>query len=399
MTIALCPGQANHGSTIAYMSAPPQLFVEIPEDVFDPELDALEVIGDTAPVSSSFTADAQDTSITFQIPANKVRSALRSFLGYSYADGAAPYSLHRELPARHPKYPNLYAYSASITEFGPKPNPDNPRNETYIESPFEGSDGETMWYAGYNKALLSVKYKSWGRVRFLPDSDIGDYRDEYKRYCDMYTEPSMESLQADGSSQLKFAEHCTPAQGIGSENDPYGKPFPAPIAELMGKTALSIRIFQCPMNYISTDPDILLLDKWLGRPTLTDDPDDPTTWKYPPRLGTINSEPFLGFRTGEVLLRAVKADPILFPVTTADPYDLATGFNLTGVWEYFAPHKGKAFGPTNTATASPYLGHRLYPWARSGRWYVCTRDGLPDGPGMLPMTNHWKVFQSVLDDS
>jgi len=379
------------------MSAPPQLFVELPADVFDPEVDALEVIGDTAPVSSSFTADAQDTSITFQIPANKTRSALRYFLGYSYADGAAPYSLHRELPARHPKYPNLYAHTASITELGPKPNPDNPRNETYIESPFEGSDGETMWYAGYNKALLSVKYKSWGRVRFLPDSDIRDYTDEYKRYCSFDTDPSMESLQADGSSQLKFVEHNTPITSPPSDaaDDPYGKSFPAPIAELMGKTALTITWLQVPHNYLSTDPDILLLDKWLGKYSSGNTPNNYAEWKFPPRLGTVNSDFFLGYYPGTLLLRAVKAVPILFPVTTADPYDLATGWNLMGVWEHFDPLKGTTYN----AVTSPYRGHRIFPYARTGYWYYATRDGTATGREMLPLTDHWRVFQSVLDPS
>lgn len=375
------------------MSAPPQLYVELPEDTFDPVFDPLEVIGDTAPVSSSFMADAQDTTLTYQIPANKVRSAIKYYLGYSYADGVAPYSLHRELPARHPVFPGLYAYSASVTNFGPKPNPDNPSNETYIESPFEASDGEVMYYGGYNKALLTVKYKSWGRVRFLPDSDIDGYLDEYKRYCSFDTEPSIESLQADGSSQLKFREHD--ASGvIGGPNDPFGKAFPAPIAELMGKTALTISWLQVPHNYLSTDPDILILDRILGKFSDGDTVENYSTWKYPPRIGTVNADFFLGYYPGTLLLRAVKAVPVLYPVTTADPFDLATGWNLQMVWEHFDPIKGADYGPKKRGL-SPYRGHRIFPYARSGYWYYATRA--ENGREMLPLVNHWPVFSSVLD--
>ncbi len=380
------------------MSAPPQLFVELPEDTFDYFLDWKEAIGDTAPVSSSFTAEAQDTTLTGQIPANKVRSALKYFLGYSYADGGAPYALYRELPARHPDYPQLYAYSAAVTKFAPKSNPDNPNRETYIESPFLGTDDEPMYTAGYEQAWLTVKFKSWGRVRFLPDSDIGaDYLSEYKRYCTFDTDPSMESLQADGSSQLKFAEHNTPiiAPPSTAADDPFGKAFPAPIAELMGKTALTLTWLQVPHNYLSTDPDILLLDKWLGKFSIGDTPNNYATWKYPPRLGTVNSDAFLSFAPGTLLLRAVKATPILYPVTTADPYDLAVGWNVQGVWEYFDPLKGATYNPVS----SPWRGHRIFPYARSGYWYYATRDGTATGRELLPLTEHWKVFQNVSDPS
>jgi len=391
------------------MSAPPQLFVELADDEFDYETDWKETIGNTAPVSSSFTADEQDTTLTGEIPASKVRSALRYFLGYSYADGSTPYSLHRELPARHPVFPQLYAYSASVTNIGPKPNLTNPDNETYIESPFEGSDGNTMWYGGYNKALLTVKFRSWGRVRFLPDSDIDSYLDEYKRYCSFDAEPSMESLQADGSSQLVFREggganQPTPPNPANSTppTPPYTA-FPAPIAELMGKTALTVTWLQVPHNYLSTDPDILILDRILGKYSTGDTPDNYSTWKYPPRIGTVNADFFLGFYPGTLLLRAVKATPILYPVTCADPYDVATGWNLQMVWEHFDPVKGIAYSvdPANPSgvpidpNKSPYRGHRIFPYARTGQWFYATRA--ESGKELLPLVNHWPVFSNVLD--
>lgn len=379
----------------------PQLYVELEDDVFVYEEDWKESIDNTAPVSSSFTADSQETTLTGQIPANKVRSALRYFLGYSYADDQAPYSLHRELPARHPVFPQLYAYSASITEFAPKPNPENENKETYIESPFEGTDGDPMWYGGYRKALLTVKYKSWGRVRFLPDSDIGDYTDEYKRYCSFDSEPSMESLQADGVSQLVFREGGGALQPVPATGSPPTLPysaFPAPVAVLMGKTALTLTWLQVPHNYLSTDPDILLLDQFLGKYTTGDTPENYNEWLYPPRLGSVNNDFFLGFYPGTLMLRAVKATPMLFPVTCADPYQLATGYNLQIVFEHFDPVKGIAYGPDAPEAdppTSPYRGHRIFPWRQDGRWYYATRA--ENGQEMLPLTDFWGIFKSVSD--
>ena len=370
------------------MSAAPQLFVESADDVFSYENDWLEVIADTAPVSSSFSAEEQDTTLTGQVPANKIRSALQFFLGYSYADDTAPYSLHRELPARHPFFPTLYAYSAGVTNFAPKPNMDNPKNETYIESPFEGTKDETLYYGGYQQAILTVKYKSFGRIRFLPDDDIDSYLDEYKRYTSFDTDPSIESLQADGSSQLKFAE--------GTAGDPNGKAFPAPVAELMGKTALTLTWLQVPHNYLSTDPDILILDRWLGKFSTGDTPGNYDTWKYPPRLGTVNKDFFLGFYPGTLLLRAVKATPILFPVTPASLSDLAVGWNIQGVWEHFDPVKGVAYQPDPLKpNYSPYRGHRTFPWRKDGLWYYAQRADT--GKEMLPLVNHWPVFSNVSD--
>jgi hypothetical protein len=266
---------------------------------------------------------------------------------------------------------------------GPLPNPDNPRNGTFIESPFLGTDDEPMWYGGYRLALLTIKFKSWGRIRFLPDSDIGSYLDEYKRFCSFDTDPSMETLQAEGTSQLKFAE--------GAAGDPLDKPFPAPIAELMGKTALTLSWFHIPHNYLSTDPDILILDKILGKFTTGDTPSNYDSWKFPPRLGTVNKDAVLSFYPGTLLLSAVKATPMLFPVTPADPYELATGWNLQLVWEHFDPVKGVAYD----ATASPYRGHRLFPWRKDGLWYYATRE--TTGKELLPLVNHWPVFQNVND--
>ncbi len=260
---------------------------------------------------------------------------------------------------------------------------------------------------------MTIMYRSFGRMRFLPDSDISDYKDEYKRYVLFSTEPSVEALTADGSSQLSFREGGG-GTGPTAQPNPNSTPptaFPAPIAELMGKVALTMRWMEVPHNYLSTDPDINLLDKIIGKYSTGDTPSNYADWKYPPILGTVNKDYFLGFYPGTLLLRAVKVEEMMYPVTTADPFDVAGGYNVTFVWEHFDPIKGIAYSvdPANPTGApvsppvpaaidqnySPYRGHRIFPWRQDGLWYYATREN--NSKELLPLTDHWNVFQSVLD--
>lgn len=400
----------------------PQLYVESEDDKFIYQRDWKEYIGNESPVSSRFSATQQDTTLTGWIPANKKRSALRYFLGYSYADDSAPYSLHRELPARHPVFPNLYAFDVSFTDIAPKAGTSASHNivpGTWTESPFEATtpsddtyfdengdivqieNPSAMYYADYQKTLMTVQYKSFGRMKFLPDEYVDSYTDEWKRYTTWNAEPSVEALSADGASQLVFREGQSSEKAANSNKEPWvdHTAFPAPIAELMGKVALVLNWFQVPHNYLSTDPDVLLLDKIVGRPLLGDTPTTLSNWRFAPVLGTLNSQAFLGFWPGTLLLRAVKVEEILYPVTTADAYEIAGGYNLQFVWEYFNPVKGKAFNPipNDPTNYASYLGHRIFPWRANGKWYAATRES--SGDGMLPLVNHMRIFQSVMDPS
>lgn len=377
------------------MSAPPQLYIELADDEFDYETDWKEYIGNQSPVSSHFTSNEQSTTLTGWIPCNKKRSALKFFLGYSYALDEAPYSLCRELPARHPVFPNLYAYDAAFTDVAPQAGDHVDVQGTWEESPFEGSKDETMYFANYQKTLMTVMYRSFGRMRFLPDSDIADYTEEYKRFTTFSTDPSVEALTADGSSQLIFREGSGTSPN--KHPDPDVTSFPVPVAELMGKIALTIRWMAVPHNYLSTDPDICLLDKIVGKYSTGDTTANYADWKYPPILGTVNKDFFLGYYPGTLLLRAVKVEEMMYPVTTADPFDVAGGYNLVFVMEHFDPIRGEPYvgipnDPTNYAS---YRGHRIFPDRYSGYWYAATRQY--DTAGMLPLTNFYNIFQSVLD--
>jgi len=82
----------------------PAIYLEDPADVFDYATDAKEAIDNTQPGGGGHSSrGSQEETLVYFIPFNKVASAKKYFLGFSYADDGAPYALHRALPARHPR--------------------------------------------------------------------------------------------------------------------------------------------------------------------------------------------------------------------------------------------------------------------------------------------------------
>lgn len=373
--------------------ADPNIYEEDPDDTFSYEDDWKEAIDMVQPGGGDHvSSNGQEAVLVGYIPFGKIRSAERFFLGHSYADEGSPYKLHREPKHRHPRRPQLYAYSFSSQGLGPKPDPENPNRETYATSPFTDLNGDDMFFAAYQQALCTVRYRSWGRMRFLTDDQISDYGDEWKRWSTWSTDTNVEALTADGSSQLLFR------QGRNAETDPGMGPiigstaFPAPIAEILAKAALTLTILELPHNYISSDPDLLYPKKTIGLPSSSDPSGGSPV--APCRLGTLNKLAFLGFQPGELLMTAFKAEPMLFPVTTSDPDGYpATGWNATWVWEYFEP--SKPYIPSSPSDR--IYGHRLFPWRRDGLWYHATREDT--NADMIPMTDHWGIFSHQADPS
>lgn len=350
---------------------PSSEYVEEPDDEFDYETDALELIDNTQPGGGGgISYTSQDAVIPYLIPFTKIRTATKFFLGHAYADASTPYRLHRDpAPQRHPIWPQMRAYSVGYV--GISPNDPDEIGSPYVVSPFEGPEGQQMYHASYEKAILTVRFRNFGRTRFLTDTQVEDaasevgvppYRYEYTRYVRFNVDPAVEELSAEGSSQLRFREGGTPPTG------PEGVAFPAPVAELLAKASLSVEWLNVPHEYVSSDTDILVPDKILAC------------------LGRWNTRSFLGSQPGKQMLMALKAEEVLFPIATLDEDLPATGWNLTFVLNQFDPPKG--------ATASDKHGHRLFPWARSGKWFWATRAS---GDDFYPGADLYKVFQHVSD--
>jgi len=345
---------------------PSPAYVEDPADKFDYEKDWLESAEMSQPGGGGHASPSeQEAVLVGLIPFNKIRSARRFFLGFSYCDTGPPYGLHRELPHVHPTEPNLRAFSFSAQGFVPQSNELNEEGEGYIESPFEDGDGNAIFYMGYQKAVVIVRYRSFGRMKFLPDEDIEDFEEEWTRWTQFRTEPSLELLQVSGVSNIKYAEGPLA-----------GKPFPVPLAQPIPKMKLIITWMNVPFEYISDDADVLNPVKFLAC------------------VGKVNSDTFLDkYEPGTVAIYEPPVfEPTLYPVVSTDPdnYPLA-GFDIRITVSIFDPPKGEP--------DSDFHGHNLLPHPDNGLFYLGTRDGTTAGATLLPAVPFMKMFQHVLDPS
>jgi hypothetical protein len=347
------------------MAEPSIWYEESADDEFDFETDwKIAIDANTEPGGGlALTVGSQDAILCGYIPANKLRSAARYFLGFSYADDGDPYKLYREPPAAHPQMPNLRCHGFSVAGDIVQSNTENDDGAPNIVSPFQGPLGEEMRYTKYNRLLATVRFKSFGRMRFLLDDQIETAADEIKRYTRSYTESATQTLSVDGMSMLKFAE------GPPSLTTP-PQPFPAPLAQLLARSSIRVTWYYVPNNYISSSSNFLQADQLLAR------------------LGTINEDTFLGNLPGTLLFNAFQAEEVLFPVLSNEPLTTAlTGWNITMCFEQFDPPKG--------VPGSEYRGHRIYPYRVDGKWYYCTRSNSSDE--LLPLTEfagivkHWNA--------
>lgn len=364
----------------------PAEYYENAEDQFHYGDDWKELTGDGQPGGgATVSLSGQEAVLTGVIPFNKQRACARFFLGHSYADSGSPYKLYREAPMPHPVWPHLRAASVSFSGLSPAAGSAGD-NKVYEFSPFGGPPqlgGDKYRYANYEKAVATVRFRDFGRTRFLPDSairtDAGGtyYGDEALRWTTVMTESQVQALSADGSSQLKFAE-STPA-------GPPAVAFPAPVAELLTKCTYALKWSQVPHEYVSDRDEVLTPWRLVSAGTNT----YAGILSY---LGKWNNASFPGsngFLSGTMLFTAVKFDPMLFCVPTVNDDYPFTGYDITLVFEHFAPKKGYA--------TSDKRGHRLFPWRGNGSastagWYWATRD---DGSDFLPGADLNKIFAHI----
>ncbi len=344
-------------------------YTEDPADRFDPATDAKELIADTAPSGANFTQDVQESTRVFKVPANKVRSAVRYFLGYSYVDPATK-RLKREAPDWDPEYPWLFAHAVGLTPEVVESNPDNPNGEPYNLSPFAVGEAK---YARYRHVIMTVQYRSF-RCRFLPDSSITAAADEYKRYVQTTVSPTIEILSADGASQLKFAE--TSAGGPTVTPPPYtnSTAFPAPIGVLLPKAKITLEWLNVPRDYLSLNPDVLFPQKLFEC------------------MGTVNNATFMGFPAGTLLMQPPELIEVPTPVasdTVGDvDYQVLQQVNVRIPLDFFDPLTG--------AVSPLTRGHNLMPFRGNNRFYLCTRDGSPDlDKAFLRYTDFSQIFTHV----
>lgn len=361
----------------------PEIYEEDVADQFDYVTDWAEYAdGVQAGGGGSFSSGAQEVTVVGYVAGNKLRAALRYFLGFTTIEtteppdagsgdpvsgnGVAPvgtgsYLLRREPPARHPQFPQLYCYTASFVGQGI----DATANTVVAnDSPWTDYLGATLKYTPYSKYLLTLRYKSFGRMRFLTDADMAGYDPAYAyewlRNTAITIGPAVQALTADGSSNLTFQEGA-----------PNNTAFPAPIAELMAKSNLTVRWHGVPHEWLSDNEYYLYPTKIITN------------------LGGVNDADFIGLAKGTVLLLGAEFEPILYPVAPADPAQPLGGYDVTFHFEHFDPTKG--------VPSSEYRGHRVFPYRVDGLWYYAKREGA--SKELLPLVPMYKIFQHIEDGS
>lgn len=362
-----------------------QPYTELPEDVFDPTVnptDWLEVIdAGASPSNTSLTNDGQEATLVGYVPWNKQRSAARWFLGFAYAD--FNYVLHRENPEAHPTFPWLYAAQVSFTPFNPTVNDANPNAPLQFVSPWAGNGLVAINVANHRLAVCTVRFRSF-RYTFLDDSDITNPQMEWMRNVYLDLEPKVEALSADGVSQLVFAE-TGPAAGQGpplpnfSVTPPVLQKFPAPVAELLGKSTFTLNWVNVPWEYLSVEDDYFYPSNIIAC------------------LGKVNSDSFPynssdPFLPGQLLFDGVRFTQKVFPVAAADPSSPLISVDVSMSLHYFNPPKG--------SPNSSYYGHNLMPWRggandpTGGKFFYATRGGHTTDPPMLAATSFNNMFVS-----
>lgn len=312
----------------------PRAYVEASDDRFDYYSDWQETIDDTGTSDTHLSNDVQENVRVGYVPANKVRSATRFFLGFAYCDTGSPYRLHRENPHADPEFPWLYAYDVSIKKLGPKANTDISPVTPKIESPFYAG----FFFANYEKAIVTVRYRSF-RCRFRPDDQIDANTDEWKRNVYFDVVPKVEALSADGVSQLHWDEGPAGVLNV---------PFPSPVAALKTQTGFVLNWLNVPTNYLSLTSDYFFPTKIINC------------------MGKLNSDLFLDTFNEKTLYMGPPTFNIKpAPVASDDPYDPLYYADLSIPLDYFEPEKG---------VVSAYYGHSLFPWRVNGKWYHAVRE-------------------------
>lgn len=398
------------------MAAEP--YVESEDDEFNYTLHWREAIEATEPGGQSLTEDSQESIRVGYIPANMKRSAARFFKGFAYTDELTQ-RLYREQPHPDPEFPSLRAYSVKFQAIAPKSETDNTDNAPFKLSPFGGVpaavgedeklklpteatefefglfEDKPLFTGNYESCLCTVRYKSWGRVRFLKDEEAVDGDGEpaeYLRNVDFTTEAISEALTQEGTgSGLTWVDgpngptpRATPSDPDGNAgNEPAGWPIPAPTVELLTKTKLVMRWLAVPHEYVSRYAFILKPEKFLRC------------------QNTVNSKYLFGvFPPGTARMLPAKFDPVQYAVVPADPRFPLGGYNVTVEWEIFDP-------PLGYQDDSPlaYRGWNNFIYRGKGdgsggialgKWFHATRDGEAEGPPYVPYEDHYIIFDHVL---
>jgi hypothetical protein len=343
----------------------PQIAIEAPADLFTIS-DWQELMDQADPAGPDVLSLASgEATLVGQIPANKARTALSFFLGYSYADNTFPFKLHRVQPARHPMWPWLYVTSAQFHRHNPAGSALNVNNQASVPA----IDPYKITKTGrYQKIWVQLHFEPLPYVTFDDNDPIflgPQYSGaEWARNCDIYKEssPNLETLNATVGRYLKFFEG-PPGLAVPP------KDFPGTINEYKISTNLVVSWKNVPEDYV--------FDTFLY------------ATKIVPRIGTVNRNTFFGCPPGTLLLLPPKYSKYVQPIRTN------FGFNQFG---YDVDFNFGLFDPKPGVAVPYFRGWQLMPWVENATpgtnggvsWLGVKR---PDGSAYLPNSEFADLFK------
>lgn len=334
------------------------LYPELADDQFT-EDDWKELIDDAKPGGEDvFGLGRAEATLVGLIPARKRRSARPFILGFAEANPDT-FKLRRDLPARHPEYPDMWATGVSFQPINPRGNDENEDNAPYRDA-FSADFIDR--HANYEWAFCTIVFSSLP-YDVLDDGFVDDVLegDESQRFVTRpeRTQPSLQLLQAETESYLTFRE--------GAENAPSGKKVPGAIAEYMAHTVYTLAWHMVPADYV--------MDGLIPRKILA-------------TVGRGNAAEWLGFPPGTLLMEAPEFEKLQFPAAGLTGLEPIFFYTVRLNFKHFDPEKG--------VPESEYRGHNLMPFSVDGKWYYATRGASISDPAYLPTTDFSIVFDHVL---
>src|SRR5207237_1187731 len=132
----------------------------------------------------------------------------------------------------------------------------------------------------------------------VDDLDIDSPADEYRRNVIWTTETTVQVIQADGQSQLRWSETSAavagpPAVPAGPKK---GDPIPSSQITLLRKTKRVMNLLRWSFDYVSSEIDV------------------PTLPHFDSIVGTVNTQGLLSAKAGTLLCLGYGSDVFEFPV-------------------------------------------------------------------------------------
>ncbi|AMV24601.1 hypothetical protein VT84_09410 [Gemmata sp. SH-PL17] len=330
--------------------------------------------------ANSFSSTGAEAVLEGIISGDRVRGALRFFLGYNAVQYlAGTYLIQRTNPAYHPRYTRLICTSVAEEEF--KPGTKTLSSQTRLKVPANGfalAATNVGNRAAYQYAKITARFTPLVHNLFQ-DDQIDRLAQEWKRNVWVDVEPRIEFLSLDGFT-LKFAEGESNAPPV---SNPKGTDYPAPFGQILVKPDIVLHWGAVPSDFVlKTDTDLPknILDG----------------------MGKVNRDEFRGYPAGTLLLLGAKLNRV--PWALAMGTESAYVYNIELLMNYFNPTKGKASGFNITTN----LGHNNMPWrgpspvvagdTNSGKWFLATRTGGSGAasvdPRLVEDYDYIKLFQS-----